>query len=279
MPDPTEGERAEADAPFIVEHRQEDAKPGGTFRPAARLVLAPALRTGGLWHALPPEDTKNLLLLLTFLTPNGWCRPTLPELAAAMQASPVKARARMMRLAGTDWHGQPLVTVLTRPDGLDAFLPGRHLLAHEEQVPPEAARPAPARAAGREAVVNHSRAAYARTRQEVERDIAERMGWAPPAFDGEDPANAEAKRRAYRELQEIGLARDEALDLLARFDTERVARQVGWLPLRGAKNPARFLIAAVEGDYEAPPALRRQAGPAPEPTGEAEAGAANRETV
>lgn len=53
-----------------------------------------------LRHALTPEDMKNLLLL-TFLTPNGWYRPTLPEISAAMQVSQRKARARMLRLAGT----------------------------------------------------------------------------------------------------------------------------------------------------------------------------------
>lgn len=279
MPDLTEVERTEVDAPFTVEHLREDAAPGGTFRPAARLVLAPALRTGGLWHALAPEDLKNLLLLLTFLTPNGWCRPTLPELAAAMQASPVKARARMTRLAGMDWRGQPLVSVLTRPDGLDAFLPGRHLLAHEEAPDPqEASSPAPYRAAGREAVIAHSRAAYARTRSEVESEIEGRMGWGPPVIEGEDAATAERRRQAFGRMTALGVSREQALSLLARFDLRRVERQLEWIGHRNAKSPDRFLVAAIEGDYEIPPALRRQGAPesgagAAAPPGDADAAA------
>ena len=79
------------------------------------------------------------------------------------------------------------------------------------------------------------------------------MGWAPPAFEGDEPAVAERKRRAYEKMTDLGMAKEQALDLLARFDVERVERQVGWMPYRGAKNPARFLAAAVVGDYEAPP--------------------------
>ena len=146
------------DAPFVIEHRQED-RTGATFRPTARLILTDRVRTSGLWRALTPEDFKTLLLLLTFVTPNGWCRPTLPELADAMQVSHTKARGRLERLTGTTWQGQPLAEVLARPDGLDAYLPGRRLILHKDAPEPGAANPAPPiRAAGREAVIAHSRA-------------------------------------------------------------------------------------------------------------------------
>ncbi len=79
------------DAPFIIEHRRED-RTGSTFRPAARLILTDRVRTSGLWRSLTTEDFKTLLLLLTCVTPNGWCRPTLPELADAMQVSRARAR-------------------------------------------------------------------------------------------------------------------------------------------------------------------------------------------
>lgn len=71
-PQPTNTDTPVAEVPFVVEHRQEDRTPHGHHRPASRLVLTPALRTGGLWAALPPEDFKTLILMLTFLTPNGW---------------------------------------------------------------------------------------------------------------------------------------------------------------------------------------------------------------
>jgi hypothetical protein len=79
-----------AEAPFVVQHRRQATAPSGDFVPEARLILTPALRTSGLWAQLPPEEFKDLLLILTFLTPNGWFRPTLPELADAI--GPAAAR-------------------------------------------------------------------------------------------------------------------------------------------------------------------------------------------
>ncbi len=273
LPTPTSPEQAAVDpagnnvaennaaggAPFVVEHRQEERALSGAFRPSARLILTGRVRTSGLWRALTPEDFQTLLLLLTFLTPNGWCRPTLPEMAQAMQVSHAKARARLHRLIQVKWQGQPLAAVLNRPDGLDAYLPGRHLLAHENAPLEEPPQPAPVRTAGREAVIAYSRARYTKGREEVEREIAQRMGWAPPDFAGEDPAAAEGKQRAYQAMTNVGMPKDQALDLLARFDLGDVERQVVWLPSRNAKNPARFLAAAIEGSYDMPVTLRRQA--------------------
>ncbi len=262
LPIPAVPERAEA-APFVIEHRQEDAA-GSSFRPSARLILTERVRTSGLWRSLTPEDFANLVLLLSFVTPNGWCRPTLPELADAMGVSQPKAKARLERLTQASWQGQPLAEVLARPDGLDAYLPGRRLVAHEDAVQaPEPSqephRPTP----GREAVVAYSRARYAKTREDVERQIGEMMGWAPPDFAGEDPAVADGKRRAFKAMTDTGMPKEQALDLLARFDLGAIESQITWLPQRSAKNPARFLAAAIEGGYDRPLALRRQ--PAEEP--------------
>jgi hypothetical protein len=243
-----------------VEHRQDERALSGTFRPSARMILTEHVRTSGFWNTLTAEDFQTLLLMLTFLTPNGWCRPTLPELAQAMQVSHAKARGRLHRLTQTKWQGQPLVTVLSRPDGLDAYLPGRHLLAHESAPVDEPPQSAPIRTAGREAVIAYSRARYTKGREEVEREIAQRMGWAPPDFTGEDPAVVEGKQRAYQAITNFGLPKEQALDLLARFDLGAIESQIAWLPSRSAKNPARFLAAAIEGGYDPPSNLRRQIG-------------------
>ena len=244
--------------PFIVEHRQEDRTLDGSFRPSARLILTPALRTSGLWGILPPEDLHTLVLTLTFVAPNGWCRPTLLELAEAMRVSQAKARARVERLAGREWEGQPLLTRLPRPDGLDAYAPGRQVVGREEApVPLVQVHAAPPQVAGREAIIAQSRARYAKTREEVEAQIGAMMGWAPPDFAGDDPAVAEGKRRAFKAMTDVGMPKDQALDLLARFDLGDVERQISWLPSRNAKNPARFLAAAIEGSYDMPVSLRR----------------------
>ena len=245
-------------APFVIEHRQEERGRGNTFRPSARLVLTDRVRTSGLWRTLIPEDAKTLVFLLSFITPNGWCRPTLLELAEAMGTSQPKARGRLDRLVSVQWQGQPLAERLARPDGLDAYLPGRLLVAHEEVAEPELPQAAPARTPGREAVVAYSRARYAKTREEVEAQIGEMMGWGPPAFAGDDPAVAEGKRRAFKAMTDVGVAKGQALDLLARFDLGAVESQIAWLPSRSAKNPARFLAAAIEGGYDRPLNLRRQ---------------------
>ena len=257
-------------APFVIEHRQEDRGQGGTFRPSARLVLTDRIRTSGLWRSLTPEDAKTLVFLLTFITPNGWCRPTLPELAEAMGTSQPKAKGRMDRLVQARWQGQPLAELLARPDGLDAYLPGRRLVDHEEIAEPEPPQAAPLRTPGREAVVAYSRARYAKTREEVERQIGEMMGWGPPAFAGDDPAVAEVKRKAFKAMTDLGMPKEQALDLLTRFELGEIERQVAWLPSRNAKNPARFLAAAIEGNYDMPLNLRRQA-PALDPSTAADA--------
>ena len=100
--------------PFIVEQYQSERAASGAFRPASRLVMTAALRTSGLWRDVPPEELRDFVLLLTFLTPNGWVQPTLPELAEAMQASHAQARGRMLRLSRRVWRGQPLVRELNR---------------------------------------------------------------------------------------------------------------------------------------------------------------------
>ncbi len=246
------------DAPFVIEHHKEEYDPSGTFRPSARLILTPKVRTSGLWRALTPEDFKTLLLLLTFVTPNGWCRPTLPELADAMGVSYPKAKSRLERLTRATWQGQPLAETLSRPDGLDAYLPGRRLVAHEDAPVPTPPQPPPIRTAGREAVIAYSRARYAKSREEVERQIGEMMGWGPPSFAGDDPAVAEGKQKAFQAMTNVGMPKDQALDLLSRFELGEIERQIAWLPSRNAKNPARFLAAAIEGGYDRPLTLRRQ---------------------
>lgn len=258
LPIPALPERAEA-APFVIEHRQEGTA-GSSFRPSARLILTGRVRTSGLWQALTPEDFANLILILSFVTPNGWCRPTLPELADAMGVPPAKAKSRLDRLLRETWQEQPLVELLARPDGLDAYLPSRRLVAHEDAAAPEPVQAAPVRTPGREAVVAYSRARYAKTREDVERQIGEMMGWGPPDFAGDDPAVADGKRQAFEATTGFGMPKEQALDLLARFDLAAVESQIAWLPSRGAKNPARFLAAAIEGSYDRPLNLRRQTG-------------------
>lgn len=232
------------DFPFVIEQYQSEQGVGGSFRPAARLLLTPALRTSGLWNALPPDELRDLTLLLTFLTPNGRVQPTLPELAGTMQVSHTQIRARMLRLSRRMWQGQPLVVELNRQSGLDAYLPGRHLLGSQQmpETPAAAAQTVLAEPrAGRDVLIAHSRARYATPRAEVEADIARRMGWGAPAFENDPPEVAEEKRVLYDKLSEQGMSKSQALNVLDRFDLTVVRRQLEWMPYRAAKNPSRYL--------------------------------------
>ena len=132
------------DTPFVIVLHQRDRSPGGDFRPEATVTVRPALRTSGLLAALPPEDAKSLLLLLTFVTANGWCRPALPELAAAMRMGEGKARARMRRLAEFPWRGRPLVTEVGGAAGLPSYAPSPAVVGMEQAAPePPPAQPLP----------------------------------------------------------------------------------------------------------------------------------------
>lgn len=253
------GDSPGTETPFAIVLHQRDRTPSGYFRPEATVMIRPALRTSGLLAALPPEDVKSLLFLLTFVTANGWCRPTAPQLAAAMRVGEGKARARMEQLQQFRWQDRPLMTKVRHDNGMDSFVPSPAVVGVEQAAPEPPPAQAPlALTAGREAIIERSRALYAKPRAEVERMIAEQMGWGPPAFADEDPAVAEGKRRAYQRLTDLGMPRDQALDLLARFELGRVERQLDWLPQRRAKSPLRFLLAAVEHDYEAPAVVRLQ---------------------
>lgn len=248
--------------PFVIEQYQQERLASGAFQPAARLLLTTALRTSGLWEAVPPEELRDLVLVITFLTPNGRIQPTLPELAGVMQASHAQARGRMLRLSRREWKGQPLVRELNRQNGLDAYLPGKQLVGSQEEAQdvrsPVPASVLPEPRAGREALIANSRSRYATPRVEVEADIARRMGWGTPLFEDEEPGVAEEKRQLYEKLSEQGMPKDKALDILSRFGLGQVRSQIEWMPHRGAKNPARYLMAAIENNYDAPVAVRAE---------------------
>ena len=108
----------------------------------------------------------------------------------------------------------------------------------------------------REEVIEVSRRKYGRPRAEVERMIAEQMGWAKPASNQQSGVTSEISDALKRQLLEVGIDEDRADSLLVDLDRERIRRQLEWLPHRQVRNPIGFLIAAIEHDYEAPYALR-----------------------
>lgn len=252
---PTDGS-PERETPFIIELRRADDIQGGHFRPEASLIVTPILRTSGLLMTLLAEDLSSLLYMLTFLTPNGDIVPTVVELAQAMDVPERAAVYRMEHLMRCRWEGKPLVLPLMRNSGLHAYMVSPSLItvriAHPNATPNSAHGE---HAASREAVIAHSRATYGKPRRYVEEMIAKLNNWDLPSASHDEhssEAPLEEARSLHTRLMLAGLSRMQADLLIARYPSARIRDQLEWLPLRFAKSPDRFLIAAVEKDF-APP--------------------------
>ena len=278
--------------PIAIEvHRWRDLTNGG-WRSCAFVKLTSALRTSGLLLALPAEDLKNLLFLLTFTTASGDCLPTVQQLAHALNISERKARRRMDRLTQFRWQGNPLVTAIRRGNGQDAYtLASEHVAApasaatQPNNTPPSVrnetteSRPR----TRREEVIEVSRRQYGRPRAVVEAEIAREMGWDKPPYVASLSTDASAQRphpnrqvksaplraqhsdpsataeeHARQQLTDVGVEADWVDYLIANHDLERIERQLHWLPYRKAQNPARLIVSAIEKDYEPPYALRER---------------------
>jgi len=253
------------DHAFAVEHLQADRKPNGTFTPDAQVVVLRALRTSGLLAHLPDSETKTLFAVLTQLTANGRLDATAGQVAAALGVPEAKARSRLDRLCRTYWRGRPVACEHVAESGLRSFSLSSHIVTTRDRpatrAPADEPEPLPP-AAGRDAVIAHSRSAYGRPRAEVEREIAELYGRG---------ADIDRKSPAGR-LVALGVPPEDARVLEAAHPPGEIADQIDWLPYRGAKNPARFVVAAIEGRYEPPARVRLDRAVAAEDAGESAEG-------
>lgn len=268
------GKTPASDKPILVELHQSDRTKEGYFGPAAHLKLRESFRTGGLLSALPAEDLKSFMYLLTFVSPNGNCGAAIHQLCAAMQLSGLKVRRRMQRLVNFHWAGGQLVVEYRRESGMTVYAPHPSIVAQEHIKPPETGS-SPIRTVPREAVIAHSRQEYGTPRMVVEKAILD--DWykyrSPndPARPKTSPTdgvallastNPQAGPNGERpdllaRLEMLGLTNEQATSLVRHYDHVRIERQLQWLPLRNARNPAGYLLAAVADNYEAPLSLRR----------------------
>jgi hypothetical protein len=243
----------------------------GHLTPTATVEIAPSLRSSGLLAALPAEEVKTLVALLTFLTPNGEINPTASEVAQGLHISEGKAKERLSRLLRFRWHGRSLVATLWRETGMDGFTLTPDVVSYRQVAPPRNTSSQPTyRAVGRDAVIAQSRERYSRPRAEVERQIAMAQGWPLP----EEQAAAEAEGTTHgtaispmdylrQRLLRLGVTSEQAAILLETFPVAEIEQQIAWLPYRGAKNLASYLVAAITGHYAEPGLLklRREQGP------------------
>ncbi len=266
------------------------------------IALTKTWRTSGLLHDIAAEDLKTLLWVLSFTTAQGDCQPSVPQVAHAMNVSEAKARRRLERLTRFLWQGQPLLTAMRRGNGSDAYTPTERTLFLQPPAEPADAlkqsdpfasdtSPGTSQAVGlespptpvigdtpapdqrtmtrKEEIISASRRKYGRPRAEVERLIAEQMGWqqipspvplpagSQPSTGRENGQGAE-QSKLRQQLVAVGIDAEGIEWLLSTFEVERIQRQLEWLPHRRVRNPPGFLMAAIEHDYEAPFALRQR---------------------
>jgi len=246
-------EAGHSDHPFVAEvtHEHEGAS---RYVPSCRVSIGPSFRE--LARQMPVDALRDLVVVMTFATPNGRVSPGAPELGGALGCSGWVARLRLMRLCRGWWRGQPVLRLHRQPSGRETFTPGVLILGLRERMLPPATPPSVA--AGRERVISASRARYAKPRAEVERDIMVQAGWG-------DPAEAEAVRSAstadpsdklglwaVRRLVRVGVDHSLAVKLVGECGAVECISQVRWLPYRNAKDKARYLVAAIQGRYGEP---------------------------
>ncbi len=239
--------------PFVIQNLRRNSTPAG-FTPAARLIVQPALRAGGLLKSLPDKEARTLLALLTFISPNGHIGPTASEVAEALGISVKEAQERLKRLSAILYQGEPLVRQIGRAQATDYYTLSPRAVAQTEgavqEEKPQAASVASYRPAGRDAVIAHSRAAYGIPRAEAERMVAEQLGHATQ--ESEDTPEGAARRQ----LVALGVSREDVEELMTEYPLEEIEQQLAWLPYRHAKFPARLIVAAIENRYEPPARVR-----------------------
>jgi hypothetical protein len=236
--------------PFLVEIRQDRPRSHSSFVPAASLKITEGLRTSGLLHELPPEELKNLVYLLTFLSPEGNCTVSLPILTSAMRASSHQVKERMHRLAEFRFQDTNVITEIKYESGLFTYSLHPRLVAYEHLTVSDPHPTSPIITGSRQRVIANTHKHYATPRAEAERMVAEQLG--------HDITENEEQRKLRFRLENVGLTTEQATEVLGTYAADVIAQQLDWLPFRKAKNPAGYLLAAIDGGYQEPRAIRDQ---------------------
>ena len=220
----------------------------------AQLVLSPNLRISGLLRVLPPDLLQVFVALLTFQGAMGEVRAVVESIAEALGLHPDQVQQRLQLLAAYTFDGAPLIF----PSSMDASSSAEQTYSLSKRVgvpvnltPPTQAKEKPYRAVPREEIVQRSRERYATPRAEAEVIVAEQLGNTPP-----EPIPEGREGEAYHALLAVGVSEQDVRQLLVEFSIEAIETQLEWLPARGARNPARFLTAAIRGNYASPDAPR-----------------------
>jgi hypothetical protein len=236
-------------APFILLRHYKE------HRPMHELILTPNFRTSGLLQ-VNPEALRVFLALLSFQHASGDIYATSAEVATALGFSEPATHTLLEGLAAPIWNKQPLAYCTHTPDGFVRWHPSKQAVVKKTvgELGEEDTR-TPVPLASGNAVREHSRRTYGTPQKDVERMVAEGLGFRIPGLD--DDAQA-----LFGILRDAGVPSEQAKLLLETCSPLTISQQLDWLPYRDAKSPARFLVAAITHNYDPPqhiPRLRNEA--------------------
>ena len=219
----------------------------------AQLVLSPNFRLSGLLRVMPPELLQVFIALLTFQEAMGEVRANVEQLAEVFELHPDLVEQRLQTLAAYTFDDAPIIFLSAER----TYSLSKRVGVPVDLTPPS--RPEPTyRTVPREVLIERSRRLYAKPRAEVEAIIEAQLARIPP-----EPIPEGRPGDAYRALLAAGVPEDQARQLIKESPLEEIEVQLAWLPKRGARNPGRFLVAAIRGSYAPPPGHEIQV-PGPE---------------
>jgi hypothetical protein len=216
------------------------------------VVLSPNLRHSGLLRVMPPELLQIFIALLTFQDGRGEVKANIAMIAEALDLHPDKVEERLQTLSTFSFDGASFLfetTISTKEKayalskrvGVSVNVP--KIKAHDPSEKPY--RPVPM-----ETVIQKSREKYGTPRAEAEVIVADQLGIMPAL-----PVPEGREGEVYKVMLSLGVPEQDVISLLSEHSLEAIEEQIEWLPRRGARNPARFLVAAIRGDYASPDSL------------------------
>ena len=220
---------------FLVEHR---------MGLPVQLVLLPNLRLSGLLCLLPPDLLRVFVTLLTFQEGNGEIRASVSQIAQTLQLHHDQAEALLQALATYTFDGAAILF----PSGESIYSLSKRVGVPVEAPQLVATSEKPYRPVPRAEVVERSRRRYATPRAEAEAAVIDQLGIVPA-----EPIPEGRAGDAYHALLSVGVPEPQVRQILKEAPIEEIEAQLAWLPERGARNPGRFILAAVRGSYAPPP--------------------------
>ena len=226
-----------------------------------------------LAHAMQSSEPKARTRLQRLTRFHWQGKPLVDEIP--LRNSGVTLYAVSDAVLDTGQPQDPPSSPVSMPDREDEVAAAPDVLEEPGKIVPTGTVPAPGGI--RSIIIARSRDRYARPREDVERQLAAEMGWSYPFRSRQEemeeagigtpvpdpesvtaplPENRTAALERRGRLMAVGVTGRQADDILARYGADRIDRQLDWLSMRKAKSPARFIVAAIEKDYE-PPATAR----------------------